>query len=139
MFEGTNEGYEGTPGQSQAGPGAPPRDTTLCTEVHTQLADGEQETSYNAYSPYCPWIDLESGTRAVRSAGSARPAAGAAAGARHAQAYTMLAPAAAAAAQIETAGGGLKKTERPKTFGKRAKIHGTHPKRIERVLRDRKL
>ncbi len=68
----------GTPDQSQAGPGDPPRDTTLRTSVHTQLADGEQGTPYNTYSPYRAWVDLEAGAAAARPAGSARSATGAA-------------------------------------------------------------
>ena len=71
----------GTPDQSQAGPGEPPRDTTLRTSVHTQLADGEQGTPYNTYSPYRAWVDLEAGAAAAQSAGSARSATGAAASA----------------------------------------------------------
>ena len=58
----------GTPDQSQAGPGDPTRDTTLRTSVHTQLADGEQGTPYNTYSPYRAWVDLEAGAAAARSA-----------------------------------------------------------------------
>ena len=57
----------GTPDQSQAGPGDPPRDTTLRTVVHTQLADGEQGTPYNTYSPYRAWVDLEAGAAAAPS------------------------------------------------------------------------
>ena len=45
-IEGTMEG-QGTPDQSQAGPGEPTRDTTLRTSVHNQLADGEQGTPFN--------------------------------------------------------------------------------------------
>ena len=52
MFEGTSEGHQGTPGQSQAGSGALARHTTLRTAVHNQLADGEQGTPFNPYSPY---------------------------------------------------------------------------------------
>ena len=72
---------QGTPDQSQAGPGEPPRDTTLRTSVHTQLADGEQGTPYNTYSPFRAWVDLEAGAAAAQSAGSARSATGAAANA----------------------------------------------------------
>ena len=72
---------QGTPDQSQAGPGEPPRDTTLRTSVHTQLADGEQGTPYNTYSPYRGWADLEAGATAAQATGSMRTAVGAAAGA----------------------------------------------------------
>ena len=75
----------GTPDQSQAGPGDPTRDTTLRTSVHTQLADGEQGTPYNTYSPYRAWVDLEAGAAAAQSAGSARSATGAAASAAFSQ------------------------------------------------------
>ena len=75
----------GTPDQSQAGPGEPPRDTTLRTSVHTQLADGEQGTPYNTYSPYRAWVDLEAGAAAAQSAGSVRSATGAAASAAFSQ------------------------------------------------------
>ena len=76
---------QGTPDQSQAGPGEPPRDTTLRTSVHTQLADGEQGTPYNTYSPFRAWVDLEAGAAAAQSAGSARSATGAAASAAFSQ------------------------------------------------------
>ena len=76
---------QGTPVQPQVGRGEPPRDTTLRTSVHTQLADGEQGTPYNTYSPFRAWVDLEAGAAAAQSAGSARSATGAAASAAFSQ------------------------------------------------------
>ena len=85
MFEGTERGYQGTPGQSQAGSGAPTRNTTLSTDVHTQLADGSWDTYHGAYSPYRYGGDIETGAAAAQSASLARPADGAAASAAFSQ------------------------------------------------------
>ena len=75
------EGHQGTPGQSQAGSGAPTRNTTLSTDVHTQLADGSWDTYHGAYSPYRYGGDIEAGAAAAQAASLARSAGGAAASA----------------------------------------------------------
>ena len=72
---------QGTPDQPQAGSGEPTRDTTLRTSVHTQMADEDQGTLFNTYSPFRGWVDLEAGATAAQAASSMRAAAGGAAGA----------------------------------------------------------
>ena len=74
------EGHQGTPDLPQTGPGVPTRDTTLCTDVLTQLADGTQDKNYSAYSPYLEGGDIGAGLATAQSASSVRSTGGAAAG-----------------------------------------------------------